>query len=173
METDSDDDDDKEEDDEVVADTEWGDLESEDTLTGIHSSLQGPFPFHAGGGESVRPEEAGRIIGPSSESAGAGGSAATPEVPTEGRGPPPCSKSQRGRADPPLRPRCRGRGAAPPPCPRVQGRRAPRPGSRGRAQNGPVPRRRSRDLGVHHPNVSNVQQRKCKSSTPLFSLFLA
>ena len=42
------DDDDDEEDDEVVADTEWDDLESEDMLTGIHSSLQGPFPFHAG-----------------------------------------------------------------------------------------------------------------------------
>ena len=34
-ETDSDDDDDEEEEDEVVADTEWVDLESEDTLTGI------------------------------------------------------------------------------------------------------------------------------------------
>jgi len=38
-ETNSDDDDDEEEDDEVVVDTEWDDLESEDTLTGIHSSL--------------------------------------------------------------------------------------------------------------------------------------
>ena len=37
-ETDSDDDDD-EEDDEVVADTEWDDLESEDTLIGTHSSM--------------------------------------------------------------------------------------------------------------------------------------
>ena len=36
--TDSDDDDNKE-DDEVVADTKWDDLESEDTLIGIHSSL--------------------------------------------------------------------------------------------------------------------------------------
>ena len=51
-------DDDDEEDDEVVTDTEWDDLESEDTLTGIHSSLQGPFLFHIGGGEFVRPEEA-------------------------------------------------------------------------------------------------------------------
>ena len=39
-ETDSDDDDDKEEEEEkVVADTEWDDLESEDTLIGTHSSM--------------------------------------------------------------------------------------------------------------------------------------
>ena len=37
--TDSDDDDDEEDDNEVVADTEWDDLESEDMLTGIRSSL--------------------------------------------------------------------------------------------------------------------------------------
>ena len=34
-----DDDDDDKEDDEVDADTEWDDLASEDTLTGIHSSV--------------------------------------------------------------------------------------------------------------------------------------
>ena len=55
-ETDSDDDDDEEEDDEVVADTEWDDLESKDTLIGIRSSLLGPFLFHAGGGASMRPD---------------------------------------------------------------------------------------------------------------------
>jgi len=51
--TDSDDDDDEVDDDELVADTEWDDLESKDTLIGIRSSLQGsgPFPFH--GGESA------------------------------------------------------------------------------------------------------------------------
>ena len=38
-ETNSDDDDDEEEDDEVVVNTKWDDLESEDTLIGIHSSL--------------------------------------------------------------------------------------------------------------------------------------
>ena len=67
-ETNSDDDDNEEEDDEVVAETEWDDLESEDTLIGIHSSMQGPFPFHAGEGVAVRPEEAevGRTVGPSS-----------------------------------------------------------------------------------------------------------
>ena len=49
--TDSDDDDD---DDEVAADTEWDDLASEDMLTGIHSSMQGPFPFHVGDGPNRR-----------------------------------------------------------------------------------------------------------------------
>ena len=38
-ETDSDDDDDEEEDDEVVDDTEHDGLETEDMLTGTHSSL--------------------------------------------------------------------------------------------------------------------------------------
>ena len=55
-ETDSDDDDnDNEEYDEVVADIEWGNLGSEDVLTGTRSSLQGPFPFHAREDEAVRP----------------------------------------------------------------------------------------------------------------------
>ena len=55
-ETDSDDDDDEEEDDEVVDDTECDGLESEDMLTGTHSSLQGsgPFPFHGGESASAR-----------------------------------------------------------------------------------------------------------------------
>ena len=47
-ETGSDDDDNDEEFDEVVADVEWDVLEGEDTLTGTHSSMQGPFLFHAG-----------------------------------------------------------------------------------------------------------------------------
>ena len=64
-EIDSDEDDDEEEEEEIVADTEWDDLESEDTLTGIPSSMQGPFPFHAGGSESVRPTKASQTIGPS------------------------------------------------------------------------------------------------------------
>ena len=38
-ETDSDDDNDDEEYDEVVADIEWGDLESEDALIGTHSLM--------------------------------------------------------------------------------------------------------------------------------------
>ena len=38
-ETDSDDDKDNEEDNKVATDNEWDDLASEDTLTGIHSSM--------------------------------------------------------------------------------------------------------------------------------------
>jgi len=52
-ETDSDDD------DEVAADVDWDVLEDEDTLTGAHPSMQGPFPFHAEGSESVRSVEVG------------------------------------------------------------------------------------------------------------------
>ena len=55
----ADSDDDEEEDDEVVANIEWDDLESEDMLIGTHSSMQGSFPFHARGSESVRPTETG------------------------------------------------------------------------------------------------------------------
>ena len=60
-ETDSDDDDDnnEEEYDEVVTDIEWDNLGSKDALTGTHSSMQGPFPFHVREGRSVRLEEAG------------------------------------------------------------------------------------------------------------------
>ena len=76
----------EEDDDEVVADVEWDDLEGEDTLTGTHSSMQGPFPFHAGGSESVRPAEMVQTIGPSSGPVGADGSAAVPGVPMEGGG---------------------------------------------------------------------------------------
>jgi len=86
-ETDSDEDDDEEEEEEVVTDNEWDDLESEDTLIGIPSSMQGPYPFHVGGSESVRMAEAGRTIGPSSEQVGVGGSAAALEVLIEGGDP--------------------------------------------------------------------------------------
>jgi len=57
--SDNDDDDDDEEDDEVVVDIEWGDLESEDVLTGTHSSMQGPFLCHTREDVAVRPGEAG------------------------------------------------------------------------------------------------------------------
>ena len=69
--TDSDDDDDEEDDGEVVYDTEHGDLESKDLLTGARSLLYGlgPFPFHGGESMSVRPAEMGRTIGPPSEPA--------------------------------------------------------------------------------------------------------
>ena len=70
--TDSDEDDDEEEQEEVVIDTEWDDLESEDALIDIPSSMYGPFPFLTGGSEFVRMAEAGRTIGPSSEQVGAG-----------------------------------------------------------------------------------------------------
>ena len=61
--SDDDDDDDNEEDDEVVADIEWDDPASEDTLIGIHSSVQGPFPFYAGESASTGPAEMGRTVG--------------------------------------------------------------------------------------------------------------
>ena len=63
---------------------EWDVLEGEDTLIGTHMSTQGPFPFHAGGSESVRPAEMGQIVGPSSGPVGAGRSAAASRVPVEG-----------------------------------------------------------------------------------------
>ena len=53
-----DDDDDDDDDDEVVVDVDWGVLEDEDTLISAHLSVQGPFPFHAEGSESVRSVEA-------------------------------------------------------------------------------------------------------------------
>jgi len=55
----SEDDDDDDDDDEVAVDVDWGVLEDEETLTSGHPSMQGPFPFHAEGSESVRLVEAG------------------------------------------------------------------------------------------------------------------
>ena len=80
-------------------------------------------------------------------------------------------KSQRGRVDPPLCSRYRGRGVALPLCPHMPRRRAPQTENKGRAQNGPVLMRRSKDLGVRPQNTSTTQQRRSKSPTPLFSLF--
>ena len=54
-----DDDDDDDDDDEVAVGVDWDVLEDEDTLTSGHPSMQGPFPFHAEGSESVRLVEAG------------------------------------------------------------------------------------------------------------------
>ena len=65
-----DDGDDDDDDDEVLIDVDWGVLEDEDTLTSAQPSVQGPFPFHAEGSESVRSVEAGE-------------SAASHGVPTE------------------------------------------------------------------------------------------
>ena len=53
------DDDDVDDDGEVAADVDWGVLEDEDTLTSAHPSMQGPFPFHVEGSESVRSVEVG------------------------------------------------------------------------------------------------------------------
>ena len=54
-----DDDDDNDDEDEVLVDVDWGLLEDEDTLTSARPSVQGPFPFHVEGSESVRSVEAG------------------------------------------------------------------------------------------------------------------
>ena len=82
----SDNDNEEEEYDEVVADVEWDVLEGEDTLTGTHSSMQGPFLFHVEGSESMRLAKTGQTIGPSLGPVGGGRSATTPRVPVEGGG---------------------------------------------------------------------------------------
>jgi len=70
--TDNDDDDDDGDDDEVIEeeetiadDIEWDNLENEDALTDIGSSLQasGPFPSHGRERMSVEPTEAGHTVG--------------------------------------------------------------------------------------------------------------
>ena len=48
-----------EDDDEVAVGVDWDILEDEDTLMSGHPSVQGPFPFHAEGSESMRSVEAG------------------------------------------------------------------------------------------------------------------
>ena len=50
---------DDDDDDEVAVGVDWDVLEDEDTLTSGHPSVQGPFPFHADGSESMRSVEAG------------------------------------------------------------------------------------------------------------------
>ena len=87
-----DDDDDDDDDDEVAVDMDWGILEDKDTLTSAHPSMQGPFPFHAEGSESVRSVEAGESIASHGVPAedrwmgGGGPAAADPEVMVEGSG---------------------------------------------------------------------------------------
>ena len=87
-----DDDDDDDDDDEVVVNMDWGVLEDEDTLTSAHPSVQGPFPFHAEGSESVRSVEAGEFAASHGVPAedwwmGEGGlAAADPEAMVEGGG---------------------------------------------------------------------------------------
>ena len=55
----SDNDDDDDDDDEVAVGVDWDVLEDKDTLTDAYPSMQGPFPFHAEGSESVRSMEVG------------------------------------------------------------------------------------------------------------------
>ena len=54
-----DEDDDDDDDDEVAVGADWDILEDEDALTSVHPSVQGPFPFHTEGSESMRSVEAG------------------------------------------------------------------------------------------------------------------
>ena len=54
-----DEDNDDDDNDKVAVGVDWDVLEDEDTLTSGHPSVQGPFPFHREGSESVRSVEAG------------------------------------------------------------------------------------------------------------------
>ena len=64
-------------------DIEWDNLENEDALTGIGSSLKalGPFPFHGGEGTSGEPMEAGCTVVPPQKPIEVCGSTVTPEEP--------------------------------------------------------------------------------------------
>ena len=75
----------KEEEEMVADDIEWDNLENEDVLIGVGSSLQasGPFPFHGGEGISGEPAEAGHTIGLPQDSTEASGSTIAPKVPAE------------------------------------------------------------------------------------------
>ena len=55
----------REEEETVADDIEWDNLENEDALTGVGSSLEesGPFPFDEREGTSGEPAEAGRTVG--------------------------------------------------------------------------------------------------------------
>ena len=92
-----DDDDDDDDGDEVAVGVDWDILEDENTLTSGHPSVQGPFPFHAEGSESVRSVEAG-------------GSAASHGVPAEDRW---MGESGSAAADPKVMVERGGAGAAP------------------------------------------------------------
>ena len=96
-----------EEEETVANDIEWDNLENEDALTGIGSSLQasGPFLSHGGEGTSREPVEVGRIVGLPLEPTEAGGSAIVPEVPAEAGGPIIVPKSQGEWGIPPTCPR--------------------------------------------------------------------
>ena len=79
-------DDDDDDDDEVLVDVDWGILEDEDTLTSARPSVQGPFPFHAEGSESVEAGESTALHGMPAEDrwmGESGSAAADPEVMVE------------------------------------------------------------------------------------------
>ena len=90
----------------IADDIEWDNLENEDALTGIGSSLLalGPFPSHGGEGMSREPTKAGHTIGLPQESTEAGGSTVAPKVlaevggttvtPQEPRGASPSAQEQ-------------------------------------------------------------------------------
>ena len=69
----------------VTDDIKWDNLENEDALIGISSSLQAsrPFPFHGREGTSGEPAKMARTIGPPEEPIGADGSTAVLEVPAK------------------------------------------------------------------------------------------
>ena len=79
-------------DDEVAIGVDWDVLEDEDTLTSGHPFVQGPFPFHAEGSESMRSVEAGGFAALHGMPAKdrwmeeSGSAAADPEVMVEGSG---------------------------------------------------------------------------------------
>ena len=170
-----DDDDDDDDDDEVVVDVDWGILEDKDTLTSDRPSMQGPFPFHVEGSESVRSVEARESTASHGVSAkdrwmGEGGpAAADPEVMVEGSG---------SSAAPHETVEGSGSGAAPhetvegsdsSAAPHEVREMSPLPQSRGQAQNGPAQTSRGRDLGIRPQNASAGQGRQRKLLIPLFS----
>ena len=86
------DDDDDDDDDEVAVSVDWDVLEDEDTLTSVHPSVQGPFPFHTEGSELMRSVEAGESTASHGVPAEdrwveeSGPAAANPEATGEGSG---------------------------------------------------------------------------------------
>ena len=125
-----DEDDDDDDDDEVAIGVDWDVLEDEDTLTSGHPSVQGPFPFHAEGRESIRSVEAGE-------------SATSHGVPAEDRW---VEESGPAAADPEATGEGSGSGAAPPevslPAPEQGvGLKLSRPDESGQGSGDPSPKR--------------------------------
>ena len=118
-----DDDDDDDDDDEVAVGVDWDVLEDEDTLTSGHPSVQGPFPFHAEGSESMRSVEAGESaashgVPAEDQWTGEGGlAAANPEATMEGSSSGAAPHETLERSGSGAAPRETMEGAAPVPCP--------------------------------------------------------